>query len=112
MVNLIDFFGGTLIIFTVAVLEIIVVVWWYGKYLFFITLCSWKHNFPLIVGIENICWDIEFMSKKKVAVYWKICWGLITPTLLLGIFVYFIATTSRLKYGEYDYPDRILGNVL
>lgn len=50
------------------------------------------------------------MTKKKVAVYWRICWSIITPTLLIVIFIYFLITTSRLKYGEHDYPDSALGN--
>lgn len=45
MVNLVDFFGGTLVIFTVAVLEVVVIVWWYGEYIDNIFL---RNHLPLI----------------------------------------------------------------
>ncbi|KAH0819792.1 hypothetical protein GEV33_003000 [Tenebrio molitor] len=89
MLNLVDYFGGTFIIFIFTVLEVTGVAWVYG--------------------LENFCLDLEFMLKRKVSPYWRITWGLITPFLLIIIFVYFCAKLERLKYAGHDYPDGILG---
>lgn len=50
------------------------------------------------------------MLNEKVGVYWKICWR-IAPVVLGTIYVYFLATLTRLKYGLYDYPDIALGKI-
>lgn len=64
-----------------------------------------------IAGIDQFCLDLEFMIKKKVGIYWKICWGFLMPGLLIIIFVYFIITLKPLKYGIYDleYPAGLTG---
>jgi len=71
-----------------AVVETVAVMWWYG--------------------VENFCNDLEFMLKRKVGVYWRICWGIVTPSLLIIIFVYFLVTISRLTYGTYEIADAAL----
>lgn len=48
------------------------------------------------------------MLKAKLGIYWKLCWGIITPASLIAILVYFLATIQKLKYGSYDYPDGLL----
>lgn len=60
--------------------------------------------------MKNISWDIEFMVNEKVGVYLKMCWR-IAPVVLCTIYVYFLATLTRLKYGSYDYPDIALGEI-
>lgn len=67
--------------------------------------------FPYFSGIDNFCLDLQFMTKGKVGIYWRICWGVIMPVLLIVIFVYFIATLEPLTYGIDDllYPDGITG---
>nr|XP_008196787.1 PREDICTED: sodium-dependent nutrient amino acid transporter 1 [Tribolium castaneum] len=88
MLNLVDHYAGTFLIFVFAVLEVAAVAWVYG--------------------LENFCLDLEFMSKKKVSVYWRMTWGLITPALLFIIFVYFCVRNERLSYASYPYPDGVL----
>ncbi|KAJ8986155.1 hypothetical protein NQ317_005628 [Molorchus minor] len=89
MLDLVDHFGGTFIIFVFAILEVVAVTWLYG--------------------IDNFCLDLEFMTKQKVGIYWRICWGVLMPVLLIVIFVYFIATLTPLSYGidSLYYPDGI-----
>ncbi|CAH1154667.1 unnamed protein product [Phaedon cochleariae] len=84
--DLVDHFGGTFVIFVCAILEVYTITWFYG--------------------VDNFCTDLEFMTKKKVGIYWRISWGLITPVLLTVIFVYFLATLEPLTYGIYKllYP--------
>ncbi|KAJ8939841.1 hypothetical protein NQ314_010970 [Rhamnusium bicolor] len=89
MLDLVDHFGGTFIIFVFAILEVTAVTWLYG--------------------IDNFCLDLEFMTQKKVGIYWRICWGILMPVLLIVIFIYFIATLQPLTYGVDNlyYPDGI-----
>ncbi|XP_017785809.1 PREDICTED: sodium-dependent nutrient amino acid transporter 1-like [Nicrophorus vespilloides] len=88
MLNMVDHFGGTFVIFVVTLIEVLTVMWWYG--------------------LENFCIDLEFMLKRKVHVYFRVMWGLVTPIVLILIFVYFILTLKRLEYGTHGYPDSIL----
>ncbi|KAJ8957366.1 hypothetical protein NQ318_004845 [Aromia moschata] len=90
MLDLVDHFGGTFIIFVFAILEVTAVTWLYG--------------------IDNFCLDLEFMTKKKVGIYWRVCWGVLMPILLVVIFIYFVATLEPLQYGidNLYYPDGII----
>lgn len=49
------------------------------------------------------------MLKRKVGVYWRISWSIVTPLVLLFILIYFLFNIERLKYDKYDYPDLALG---
>lgn len=49
------------------------------------------------------------MLKKTVGVYWRVCWGLFTPTVLILVFFYFIATLERIDYEGKPYPNLVLG---
>ncbi|KAF2902507.1 hypothetical protein ILUMI_03679 [Ignelater luminosus] len=89
ILTLVDYFGGTFIIFLLAVVEMFSVMWLYG--------------------VDNFCNDLEFMLKQKVGIYWRIMWGLVTPLLLLIIFMYFLVTLTRLSYGPNEFPDKALG---
>lgn len=82
---MVDHFGGNFVVFILAFVEVMLVMWWYG--------------------LENFCNDLEFMLKRKVGVYWRFTWGFITPVLLLVIFIYFVSTYERLTYGNKEYPD-------
>ncbi|XP_018580348.1 sodium-dependent nutrient amino acid transporter 1 [Anoplophora glabripennis] len=90
MLDLVDHFGGTFIIFVFAILEITAVMWLYG--------------------LDNFLLDLQFMTSHKAGLYWRICWGLIMPVLLMVIFIYFVATLQPLTYGIDDlvYPDGIM----
>nr|AEE62074.1 unknown [Dendroctonus ponderosae] len=90
MLDLVDHFGGTFIIFVFAILEVLAIVFLYG--------------------LQNFCLDLEYMTNHKPGIYWRLCWGLIMPVLLVTIFIYFVATLPVLTYGIYGnpYPDGIL----
>lgn len=108
MLDLVDHFGGTFIIFVFAILEVFAIVYLYGKFLLF--LLSFKNKCEL-TGLQNFCLDLEFMTKHKPGLYWRLCWGLIMPVLLVVIFIYFAATLPVLTYGIYDfaYPSGVMG---
>lgn len=53
-----------------------------------------------------MCLDIEFMLGIKNSFYWRICWGIITPLLMIAVFFYSFITTDRLMFGRtYEYPE-------
>ncbi|KAJ8957365.1 hypothetical protein NQ318_004844, partial [Aromia moschata] len=86
--TMVDFFGGTFIFYVLTILEIVTVMWWYG--------------------LENICLDLEYMLKRKAGAYWRICWCVVTPLILITVFFYFIATLEELTYEGKSYPTNII----
>ncbi|XP_055915233.1 sodium-dependent nutrient amino acid transporter 1-like [Eupeodes corollae] len=84
ILNLIDFFGGTFIVFVLAIFELIGITW--------------------IYGLQNFCDDVEFMTNRKVTLYWRLCWTIITPGFMLIIFIYSMVTFDSLKYSGMEYP--------
>lgn len=82
MVDLVDHFGGQFLIFALATLELIGIVW--------------------IYGLENICWDVEFMLKKKLSPFWRISWFIVMPCFLISMLFVFVKEMSEkeLTYGD------------
>ncbi|XP_058975221.1 sodium-dependent nutrient amino acid transporter 1 [Musca domestica] len=85
ILNLVDFYGGTYVIFALAILEIVGIVW--------------------IYGLQNFCDDVEFMTHRKVSLYWRLCWSFLTPVMMLVIFIYSMVTTEPLTYKKIEYPE-------
>lgn len=65
-----------------------------------------------VLGLEEICLDIEFMSKRKPGFYWRFCWGILIPIILTSVLIYFIYTLEPLKYENKDYPANIIGKLI
>ncbi|KAJ8939840.1 hypothetical protein NQ314_010969 [Rhamnusium bicolor] len=86
--TMVDFFGGTFIFYVLTIIEIVSVMWWYG--------------------LENICLDIEYMLKKKPGAYWRICWCVVIPLILIIVFFYFLITLEELTYEKKPYPTNII----
>ncbi|XP_054727237.1 sodium-dependent nutrient amino acid transporter 1-like [Anastrepha obliqua] len=84
ILNLVDYFAGTFIVFSLAVFEVIGMTWCYG--------------------LRNFCDDMEFMTGRKVSIYWRFCWGIITPLLLAVIFIYSLVIMEPLTYSTWSYP--------
>ncbi|KAG0710240.1 Sodium-dependent nutrient amino acid transporter 1 [Chionoecetes opilio] len=68
ILEMVDFFGGSFIIFFLEVLSLMGLVYVYGY--------------------KNIFRDLRFMLGFEVDVFTKACWVVITPLTLLTIFVY------------------------
>lgn len=85
MLNFIDYFGASFVAFFLAIAELIAFGW--------------------IYGVSRICRDVEFMLGIKTGLYWRICWGIVTPGLMIAIIIYNLATLEPLKYNNYVYPD-------
>ncbi|XP_050490048.1 sodium-dependent nutrient amino acid transporter 1-like [Bombus huntii] len=84
VLTLVDYYGTSFVVFILASFEITAVTWVYG--------------------IENFLDDIEFMLDRKASSYWRICWFLLTPLILILIFFYTVVTLSPLTYGGRGYP--------
>ncbi|KAJ2946052.1 hypothetical protein O0L34_g4971 [Tuta absoluta] len=84
VLTLVDHYGGTFLCLFTSIAEIIGVFW--------------------IYGLENLCLDIEFMLNMKTSVYWRFCWGIITPGILILVFLVAIISADEPKYGDYVYP--------
>ncbi|XP_011193333.1 sodium-dependent nutrient amino acid transporter 1 isoform X1 [Zeugodacus cucurbitae] len=84
ILNLVDYFAGTYIVFSLAVFEILGITWFYG--------------------LRNFCDDVEFMTNRKVSVYWRLCWAVITPLLLAVIFIYSLVVMEPITYAGWSYP--------
>ncbi|KAF9424063.1 hypothetical protein HW555_000772 [Spodoptera exigua] len=85
ILELVDHYGGTFMRLFAAIVEIIGVFW--------------------IYGLENMCLDIEYMLGLKTSVYWRFCWGIVTPLMMMTVFFYALVTSDQLKFGDYIYPD-------
>ncbi|CAG4956519.1 unnamed protein product [Parnassius apollo] len=85
ILELVDYYGGTFMRLFAAIVETIGVIW--------------------IYGLENLCLDIEFMLGLKTSFYWRICWGIITPFMMIAVFYYALVNTEALMFGgTYQYP--------
>ncbi|XP_036347528.1 sodium-dependent nutrient amino acid transporter 1-like [Rhagoletis pomonella] len=87
ILNLVDYFAGTFIVFSLSVFEVIGITWFYG--------------------LRNFCDDVEFMTNRKVSIYWRLCWGIITPILLAVIFIYSLVVMEPLTYATWSYPTSV-----
>lgn len=85
MLNLVDHFGGTFLIFVLAIGAITGVMW--------------------IYGLNNFCNDVQFMIDRRPGWYWRICWLVITPCFMIFVFIYSMATLKPLLYGGKAYPE-------
>ena len=91
MLNLVDHFGGTFLVFVLAIFELMGIFW--------------------IYGLENFCDDVEFMLNRRPGVYWKFCWVFVTPIFMLVIFIYSMVTYTQLLYGGKEYPPAAYGKL-
>lgn len=88
-ITLVDYYGGTFVAIIVGVLEIVTVFWVYG--------------------LSNFLDDMEFMLNKRLGFYWRACWFLITPFLMIVILIYTCATYEPLMYDGILFPDYAYG---
>ena len=74
MLELVDYYGGTLLIIALASLEVIGLNWIYGT--------------------SRLTRDFNFMLQTELSRYWRFCWGVICPLLLPLLFFYAILTQA------------------
>ncbi|XP_055305392.1 sodium-dependent nutrient amino acid transporter 1 isoform X1 [Sitodiplosis mosellana] len=88
MTVLVDNFGGTLPLFVLGIFEIIAIFYFYG--------------------LENLCIDIEFMTKRRVTFYWRLCWFFLAPVLMSIVYIHSSITMEPLKYAGHEYPTKYI----
>lgn len=89
LINLLDFYGASFVALILAIIELITVSW--------------------IYGVEKFCLDIEFMLKRKTGRYWRLCWKVITPFIMISVLVYFVLTWKPIDYGGKEYSTKMHG---
>uniref|UniRef100_A0A6B2EGS9 Sodium-dependent nutrient amino acid transporter 1 n=1 Tax=Phlebotomus kandelakii TaxID=1109342 RepID=A0A6B2EGS9_9DIPT len=85
MLDLVDHYGGTFLIFALAIIELIAIFWVYG--------------------LGDFIMDAQFMCKRYMGFYWRYCWAFVTPVFMLIIFIYHMASLEPLTFGNSDYPE-------
>lgn len=65
---------------------------------------QWTIIVSLWIGVNRICRDIEFMLNRKTGLYWRLCWGLLTPLMLIVILLYTFGTYSPVTYSGHSFP--------
>lgn len=66
--------------------------------------------FMVVIGVDRLCRDAEFMIGRNPGIYWRTCWGILTPGVMIAILIYTLASFKPLKYRDYIYPDSAYGN--
>ncbi|XP_035794367.1 sodium-dependent nutrient amino acid transporter 1-like [Anopheles albimanus] len=67
VLDLFDYFGATLATLTLAGFELATFAW--------------------IYGVNRVCKDIEFMLNIRTGLFWRICWGIVTPVMIIIILI-------------------------
>lgn len=49
------------------------------------------------------------MIGRNPGIYWRTCWGIITPLLMVIILLYTFITYKPITYKGQDYPDAAIG---
>lgn len=62
-----------------------------------------------VYGLFNFLDDMEFMLGSRLGIYWRLCWFLITPLLMIVILVYTCATYQPPLYDGTRFPDYAYG---
>jgi len=84
VLDLMDTYGASLSVMIIAVAEMVAVMWGYG--------------------VNNFCRDIKHMLGFTPGWYFKICWVVISPVLLVAIFIAACSEWQLPSYGSVPYP--------
>ena len=84
LLDLVDYYGGSLLILVLALLEVIGVSWVYG--------------------VNNIIRDLNSMMKTSLGWYWRLCWGAVTPIALTLILLYSFIDYSPVTFNGQPLP--------
>lgn len=91
LLNLVDYFGVSMVVYVLAIAELLTFGW--------------------IYGVSRICKDAEFMLGIKTSWYWRICWGVVTPAMMIAILINQIVKYEPLKYNGQEYPVTYYGEL-
>ena len=74
MLEMVDYYGGIVLILSLASVEVIAINWIYGT--------------------STLTRDFNFMLNTQLSVYWRFCWGVLCPVLLPLLFLYVLFTQA------------------
>lgn len=89
MFTLFDNFTGVFFSMITACIECLIIGWFYG--------------------VESFSDDLEFMIGKRPGVFFKICWTIITPAIMIILFLTSAATYTVPTYDNYVFPPYATG---
>lgn len=68
--------------------------------------------FAWVYGVDRLCRDAEFMIGKSPSIYWRICWGVITPLIMTAIWIYTFVAYEPLTYKNVEFPSWGYGKII
>uniref|UniRef100_A0A1Q3FLZ1 Transporter n=1 Tax=Culex tarsalis TaxID=7177 RepID=A0A1Q3FLZ1_CULTA len=81
-------FSCGLVYLTPAGLHVLGVVEYYGVTFASLTLVILETvTFCWIYGVNRVCQDIKFMLGIETGLFWRVCWGLLTPAIIIAVFI-------------------------
>lgn len=79
LLDILDYYGAKYVTLTFAVFELVTLAW--------------------IYGVDRICRDIKFMLNIETSLFWRICWGVVTPLVTIVILL-----LSFIDYEAFSVP--------
>lgn len=104
ILNLVDFYGVSFTALILAIGELLAVSWVYGRFVYKFKIFDIEFILSTITGIKRFCEDIKFMVGLNTGLYWRLCWGVITPGLMLAVLIYTLIDLKPLTYKNVEYP--------
>ncbi|XP_072040069.1 sodium- and chloride-dependent glycine transporter 1-like [Amphiura filiformis] len=105
LLTLMDNYSAGFSLLLVAMLECIVVSWVYcNQERWWFGCGSRSGTFFMSTGASQFVQDMKVILKFDMNWYWRACWMVISPAILLFIFIFFCVTYGPLTYQEYTYP--------
>ena len=84
LLQLVDYYGGSLLVLTLALAEILAIAWVYN--------------------VNNVLADLSMMLNIRLGLYWKLCWSLIIPGCLTFILFFFLYDYKPVEYNQSEIP--------
>lgn len=73
-------------------------------------MSSWIFRVNNSAGVDRLCRDAEFMIGRNPSKYWRTCWGILTPIMMIFILLYTLVSFKPLTYKNQFYPSTAYGN--
>ena len=84
LLGLVDYYGGSLLVLALALVEVLGVAWVYG--------------------VSTIIRDLNIMLNRNLGWYWRLCWGLVAPVVLAVILGYSVSDYTPVTHNHTPLP--------
>jgi hypothetical protein len=75
-----------------------------ATFVIFILACFEMYAFCYMYGVDRICSDVKFMLGFRPNIFWRTCWRYVTPAILTAIMIYDLAKFKLPDDNGYPYP--------